>query len=122
MMPALLTRTTGGPSSSATRATPLSTCPAFVTSTATPVDRPPASRIRPATASHDGSSRSSTPTANPSLPSRSAVAAPMPRAAPVTMATRSGDMRLLWKAEAGDLEGELPTLPTGVSSHGQAGT
>ena len=46
-----------------------------------------------ATASQAASSRSSTPTANPSRPSRWAVAAPMPRAAPVTMATRWVDMR-----------------------------
>ena len=80
MMPALLTRTTGGPSSSATRATPASTRAASVTSTPTPRARPPASRIRPATASQAASSRSSTATANPSRASRSAVAAPMPRA------------------------------------------
>ena len=86
------------------------------TSTPTPSALPPASRMPAATASQAASSRSSTPTANPSRASRCAVAAPMPRAAPVTMATRWVDMRTprvrQWRAARLRARWRLPTLPS----------
>src|SRR3954471_1527085 len=86
--PALLISTVGPPSSVATRSTAAETASASDTSTATASAFPPAEVICSAVPLAPASSRSSTPTANPSWASRSAVAAPMPRAAPVTMATR----------------------------------
>ena len=56
---------------------------------------PPAAVIFSTVSLQAASSRSSTATARPSAASRTAVAAPMPRAAPVTMATRWLDMGLL---------------------------
>ena len=50
---------------------------------------PPWATIRSTCPAAAVASRSATQTARPSAPSRSAIAAPMPRAAPVTMATRS---------------------------------
>src|ERR1700677_4266897 len=51
--------------------------------------RPPAPAISLTVPAHAASSRSRTPTAIPSAASRRAVAAPSPRAAPVTIAIRS---------------------------------
>jgi hypothetical protein len=51
---------------------------------------PPASRIAVTVFPHVFSSMSTTATVMPSAASRRAVAAPMPRAAPVTIATRAG--------------------------------
>src|SRR5690242_1008073 len=88
MMPALLTRIVGAPSSCATRATAASTCSGRLTSTPTAIARPPAAVMADTVSPQACSSRSSTATAWPSAASRRAVAAPMPRAAPVTMAVR----------------------------------
>ena len=62
---------------------------ASLTSAPTASARPPAASIASTVPLPAASSRSRTATANPSCASRSAVAAPMPRAAPVTMATRA---------------------------------
>src|SRR4051812_7116611 len=113
--PALLTSTTGGPSSSAIRATAPRTCSASPPSApparapppapSLPPPGPPGPAARPATAptasarppappiaspvpGASSADRSTTAMANPSAASRWAVAAPMPRAAPVTIATR----------------------------------
>ena len=88
--PALFTSTVGGPSSAATRATAASTCSASDTSAPTASARPPAASIASTVPFAAASSRSITATARPSAASRSAVAAPIPRAAPVTIATRCG--------------------------------
>src|SRR5690606_33569824 len=85
--PALFTSTTGGPSSAATRATAAETCAESATSTPTARAFPPFFSICATVSAQAPSSRSQTATAKPSRPSRTAVAAPMPRAAPVTMAT-----------------------------------
>src|SRR4051795_2572074 len=109
--PALLTSTTGGPSSSAIRSTATWTCSASPTSAPTASARPPApsiaSTVPPASSGDKATTatphpsahlprargrasgdRSTTATATPPAASRWAVAAPMPRAAPVPIATR----------------------------------
>src|SRR4051794_7797197 len=86
--PALLISTVGAPSSAATRSTAACTWSASLTSAPTASARPPAASIAWTVSLPAASSRSRTATANPSCASRRAVAAPMPRAAPVTMATR----------------------------------
>src|SRR5579875_1892392 len=92
--PALFTSTVGAPRPLATRPTAASTWSRLLTSAATASARPPASVISLTVPAQEASSRSSTPTAIPSAARRRAVAAPMPRAAPVTMATRcSCDIR-----------------------------
>ena len=63
MMPALLTRMVGAPSSSATRATAASTCSGRLTSTPTAMARPPASVMAETVWAHAASSRSRTATA-----------------------------------------------------------
>src|ERR1700691_2271472 len=85
--PALLTSTVGPPSSLATRSTAASTWSRWLTSAPTATARPPASAISFTVPAQPASSRSRTPTAIPSAASLSAVAAPMPRAEPVTIAT-----------------------------------
>src|SRR5579871_420402 len=85
--PALLTSTTGAPSSPATRSTAASTWSRWLTSAPTATARPPASAISFTVPAQAASSRSRTATAIPSAASLRAVAAPMPRAAPVTIAT-----------------------------------
>src|SRR6202042_3647866 len=86
--PALLTSTTGGPSSAATFATAASTWSAWLTSAPAASARPPAEVIASTVPEQSFSFRASTATANPSAARRRDVAAPMPRAPPVTMATR----------------------------------
>src|SRR6185312_6268003 len=93
--PALLTRTTGGPSSAATLPTAASTWSAWLTSAPTANARPPAAVIASTVPAQVAPSRSSTATALPSPASLRAVAAPMPRAAPVTMATRCASCAML---------------------------
>jgi hypothetical protein len=96
-MPALLIRTVGGPSSSATRCTAAATAPASLTSAPTPSAVPPAPSIAATVSAQLDSFRSTTATANPSSANRLATAAPMPRAAPVTIATRvTATELLLW--------------------------
>src|SRR5690348_5170406 len=96
MIPALLIRTTGGPSSAATLPTAVATCSASLTSAPTATARPPPAVIASTVGPQAPTSRSSTPTAMPSEASRLAVAAPMPRAAPVTMATRDDSVGICW--------------------------
>src|SRR6266851_719551 len=96
MIPALLTTTTGGPSSAATLPTAVSTWPASLTSAPTATARPPAAVISSTVPAQVPASRSRTATAMPSAASRLAVAAPMPRAAPVTMATRGESVGICW--------------------------
>src|SRR5579875_1623286 len=86
--PALFTSTAGGPSSAATRSTAAVTWSVLLTSAPTAIACPPASPIALTVPAQLSSSRSITATAIPSAASRIAVAAPMPRAAPVTMAIR----------------------------------
>src|SRR3954447_17424136 len=86
--PALFTSTVGPPSSAATRSTAACTCSGSLTSAPTASAFPPAASMASTVPLAEDSSRSRTATANPSWANRSAVAAPMPRAAPVTMATR----------------------------------
>ena len=85
--PALFTRTAGGPSSAATFSTPAATWSAWLTSAPTAIAWPPADVIASTVPAQSASFRSSTATAFPSAASRLATAAPMPRAAPVTIAT-----------------------------------
>src|SRR4051794_40294910 len=87
--PALLISTVGAPSSAAIRSTAAWTCSASLTSAPTARARPPAASMAWTVFFASASFRSSTATANPSSASRRAVAAPMPRAAPVTTATRA---------------------------------
>src|SRR6516225_11297595 len=94
--PALLIRTTGGPRSAATLPTAASTWSAWLTSAPTAMARPPASVIASTVPVQAEASRSSTATAMPSVASRVAVAAPMPRAAPVTMATRDESVGIVF--------------------------
>lgn len=91
VMPALFTSTVGGPSSSATFATAASTCSVLLTSRPTPTARPPPEARSSAPDLTAEESRSSRPTANPSADSLLATAAPIPRPAPVTIATREWD-------------------------------
>ena len=88
MIPALLTRTVGAPSSCATRSTAAPTSASSATFAPTARACPPAARISSTTGWHADSSRSSTATAMPSAASFLATAAPIPRAAPVTIAVR----------------------------------
>src|SRR5438067_1802171 len=85
--PALLTRTSIGPSASSSVATARPTASRSATSAAAAEARPPAARTSAATASAPAPSRSRTPTARRSRASRSAMARPMPRPPPVTSAT-----------------------------------
>src|SRR3984957_17857323 len=87
--PALLTSTVGAPSSATTRSTAALTCSLLLTSAPTATARPPASAISFTVPAHAVSSRSRTATAIPSAASLRAVAAPMPRAEPVTIAILS---------------------------------
>src|ERR1700760_141866 len=111
--PALLTSTVGPPSSLATRLTAASTWSVWLTSAPTPRARPPASVISLTVPRQLCSSRSSTATAMPSAARRRATAAPMPRPAPVTMATRcvSCDIRFPpgWGSAMRVLTGQYPT-------------
>src|SRR5690348_15961129 len=93
--PALLTSTVGPPSSAAMRSTAAVTCSTSLTSAPTARALPPAASIASTVPLAWASSRSRTATANPSWASRIAVAAPMPRAAPVTTATRAEPASLL---------------------------
>src|SRR4051812_16632231 len=114
--PALLISTVGAPSSSATRATAASTWAGSLTSAPTAIARPPADSIASTVPFAEPSSRSSTPTAKPSSASRRAVAAPIPRAAPVTMATRAVPASLMNRSlrlGAGCPGRELPARSTG---------
>src|SRR5690606_29761479 len=88
MIPALLTSTDGSPSPLATRATAACTADSSPTSAPTASARPPSRSIASTTRLPAASSRSSTATAKPSAASRFATPAPIPRAAPVTMAVR----------------------------------
>ena len=89
MMPALLTRMWMPPSSSTTRPTAASAEAASLTSQPIPIDfaSSPTGSLPAASAAAD-SSRSMTATEAPSSANRVAVPNPMPRAAPVTTATR----------------------------------
>src|SRR5699024_11324161 len=93
--PALLTRMAGGPRRSATVSTAAVTWSGSDTSQPTASAVPPSAVILSTTCWASASFRSSTATARPSRAKRSAVAAPMPWAAPVTIATRGfADMGL----------------------------
>src|SRR5881409_3720722 len=85
--PALLTRTSTGPSAPSSAATARPTASRSATSAAAAEARPPAARTSAAAASAPAPSRSRAPTARRSRASRSAMARPMPRPAPVTSAT-----------------------------------
>src|SRR5271170_4810738 len=125
--PALLTSTVGAPSSLATRSTATSTWSRWLTSAPTATARPPASAISFTVPAHPASSR--TPTAIPSAASLRAVAAPMPRAAPVTIATVcvtecpssgfrgwSPGLALLFRTGRGACRCHLPQLAAGERS------
>src|SRR5262249_9823139 len=88
MMPALLTRTSTAPSAASTSRTARPRSDALVTSSLTPVARPPRSRICSAVRSICSCERAQHATSAPAAPSASAIACPMPRLAPVTSATR----------------------------------
>jgi hypothetical protein len=85
--PALFTRIEIGPSASRHLATAAAACSRFEMSAPSAMAVPPASLIACTVSAQRASSRSSTPTAIPSCASRFEQAAPMPAAAPVTMAT-----------------------------------
>src|SRR5215469_5229910 len=88
--PALLISTVGSPSSAATLSTAAWTWSASETSAPTAIALPPAFSMSATVSAPWSSLRSSTATASPSLARRLAVAAPIPRAAPVTIAIRCG--------------------------------
>src|SRR5215470_13116188 len=88
--PALLTSTVGSPRSATTLSTAAWTWSASETSAPTAIALPPAFSIEATVSAPWASLRSSTATASPSLARRLAVAAPIPRAAPVTIAIRCG--------------------------------
>ena len=88
--PALLISTVGSPSSATTLSTAAATCSASLTSAPTAIALPPAFSISATVSAPSASLRSSTATASPSAARRLAVPAPMPRAAPVTIAIRCG--------------------------------
>src|SRR5437763_1053074 len=85
--PALLTRTSIGPSSASTAATAQETASRSATSAVAGNARPPAARTSAAPASAVSGSTSTIPIARPSRARRCAMARPMPRPAPVTSAT-----------------------------------
>src|SRR5437016_12460465 len=85
--PALLTRTSTGPSAASTAATARATASRSATSAVAADARPPAARTSAAPASAVSGSTSTIPIAKPSRARRSAMARPMPRPAPVTSAT-----------------------------------
>ena len=86
VMPALLIRTVGGPSSPAMRSTAASTLAASLTSAPTARAVPPADVMASTVVAQADSSRSRTATLKPSAARRWATPAPIPRAAPVTIA------------------------------------
>src|SRR5262249_5636358 len=86
-MPALLTRTSIFPNSATVRATSPSTWSAFVTSLAPAIARRPSARASAAPSSAVSALRSESATSQPSRASRSAIARPIPRPAPVISAT-----------------------------------
>src|SRR6185437_5249987 len=88
--PALLTSTVGSPSSATTFSTAALTWSLSETSAPTAIALPPACSISPTVRAPSSSLRSSTATDIPSSARRLAVPAPMPRAAPVTIAIRCG--------------------------------
>ena len=96
MMPALLTKTVGGPSSSAVFFTAACTCSSSDTSAPMPMASPPAALIASTVSRVSSSFRSNTATLCPSAARRFAVAAPIPRAAPVTIAVRAIDHSSWW--------------------------
>src|SRR5690606_22066527 len=108
VIPALLTRMCRPPSSSTTRCTAASTDAASATSQPTPI-----ALVAPrsaAVAAACNSSRSSTATAAPSCAKRRAVPAPMPRAAPVTITTRSWK-RVMSSTLSSARKGRTPPSP-----------
>src|SRR5690606_15956387 len=90
---ALDTNTSGSPNASAVRSTMAVTDPGSDTSAGTTIARPPSEAIRATTSaamvSHRSPGRVLTVTAAPSRANATAVAAPIPREAPVTIATLS---------------------------------
>src|SRR5581483_2741192 len=88
-MPALLTRMSTPPNASATAAMPASTAASLVTSIATLIAWTPRLRSSPATASAASLLRSAIATFAPAWLYASAMALPIPLAAPVTTATLS---------------------------------
>src|SRR6476661_1012138 len=86
VIPALLIRIVGAPSSVATRSTAAATDASSATFAPTASAWPPADVTASTVAAQADSSRSRTATACPSRASFFATAAPMPRAAPVTIA------------------------------------
>src|SRR4051794_7523093 len=92
MIPALLTRISSEPSRRTISSTILSTSAATVILALIPIALTPCrAAIRAAVASAPSPFRSATAIAAPSSASRSAVASPMPRAPPVTSATRASE-------------------------------
>src|SRR5205809_1936076 len=85
--PALLTRTSIGPSAASTAVTARETASRSATSAVAGDARPPAARTSAGPASAVSGSMSTIPIARPSRARRSAMARPMPRPAPVTSAT-----------------------------------
>ena len=86
VIPALFTSTVGSPSSAAIRSTAVFTSSVLLTSQPTASARPPAFSISFTVPAQSASLRSRTATAMPSEASLIAIPAPMPRAAPVTIA------------------------------------
>src|SRR5256714_83569 len=94
------TRAAGLPTSSAA-AKRRSTSSTLLTSVGTGVAAPPASRMRPATASRASRSRAASTTWAPAAATASAVAAPIPRLAPVTTADRPASQCLASATDRG---------------------
>src|SRR5580765_4780137 len=88
-MPALLTSTSSRPSSASVRSTIAWTWASSATSVIEAIARPPRSAISRATRSSASPLVPATITAAPSTAKRSAMASPMPRPPPVTIATWS---------------------------------
>src|SRR3712207_5198421 len=93
VMPALFTRTSTAPKDSRARSTSARTSSGLVTSAATPTALPPPSLSRSAAVVAPSSAMSATTTCAPAVERRSAMANPIPRAAPVTIATLPGSSR-----------------------------
>src|ERR1700733_10800375 len=110
LMPALFTRMSSRPNARIVAPTTLFQPASSVTFSAMNTALPPAALILSATALPSSSSMSAMTTLAPSLPKRLAVAAPMPEAAPVMIATLSA-RRMAVSSCLWMLNGSLPPPP-----------
>ena len=107
-MPALFTSTSHRPCAASTWATPFVHDASSATSTTSASARCPASRIRRAVASAAAPSRSVAHATAPAAAKHSAIAAPMPEPAPVTMAMRSARENMGNEGDQNEDQGRWP--------------